>query len=53
MIENLLEKLAEMFPKQHYQSSLERYLAQKSIKTGADVEYWAREYENNHAGVLK
>jgi hypothetical protein len=53
MLENILEKLAEMFPRQHYQSCLERYLAQKQIKSAADAEYWAREYERNHKGNLQ
>jgi hypothetical protein len=53
MIECILEKLAELFPNQDYQSKLERYLAQKQIKSAADVEYWAREYERNHKGNLQ
>jgi hypothetical protein len=53
MLENLLEKLSEMFPKQDYQSKLEQYLAEKHIKSAADAEYWAREYERNHSGSLR
>jgi len=53
MLENILEKLAEMFPSQDYQSRLEQYLAQKQIKSAADAEYWAREYERSHKGNLK
>jgi hypothetical protein len=53
MLENILEKLAEMFPRQDYQSRLEQYLAQKQIKSAADAEYWAREYERSHKGNLQ
>lgn len=52
MLENILEKLAEMFPKQNYQSRLERYLAQKHITSTGDAEYWTREYERNQQGNL-
>lgn len=41
----LLERLAEMFPKQHYQSELEHYIASKFPQNAADVEHWSREYE--------
>jgi hypothetical protein len=44
MIAKLLERLAEMFPKQDYQSRLERYLNTKSIKNAGDVDYWTTEY---------
>jgi hypothetical protein len=53
MIENLLERLAELFPRQNYQSRLEQYIATKGVKSAADVEYWTREYEKNHAGNLR
>jgi len=50
MLEIILEKLAEMFPKQNYQSRLERYLAHRHITSAADAEYWSREYERNQQG---
>lgn len=45
LMTQLLERLAEMFPKQNYQSRLEQYLNTKCIQSEADVEYWSREYE--------
>ena len=53
MILNLLEKLAELFPALDYHSRLEQYLTSKCIKSGADIEYWTREYEKNHSGSLR
>ena len=53
MLLNFLEKLADMFPKEQYQSRLDNYLADKQIKSGADIEYWTREYERNHSGSLR
>jgi len=50
MIENILERLAEMFPSQHYQNQLDRYLSNKQVKTGSDIEFWTREYERTHNG---
>jgi hypothetical protein len=44
MIAKLLERLAEMFPKQDYQSRLERYLNSKSINNEGDLEYWTQQY---------
>ena len=48
LMTQLLERLAEMFPKQNYQSRLEQYLSTKCIQSEADIEYWQREYEKNH-----
>ena len=48
MIEKLLERLAEMFPKQDYQSRLERYLASKNVTTAGDVDYWVRQFDRNN-----
>lgn len=42
---NILEKLAEMFPKQHYQSELEKYIASRGPKNSADIEIYCREYQ--------
>lgn len=47
---NLLERLAEMFPKQHYQSELDLYIASKFPKNPADVEHYTKEYENRTQG---
>jgi len=42
---SLIERLAEMFPKQKYQSRLEMYINSKHPTTAADVDYWQRQYE--------
>ena len=47
MFIQLVERLAEMFPKQNYQSRLEQYLSTKSIQSVSDVEHWQRQYDNN------
>jgi hypothetical protein len=47
MFIQFVERLAEMFPKQNYQSRLEQYLSTKSIQSVADVEHWQRQYDNN------
>lgn len=44
---NLLERLAEMFPRQDYQSRLERYIAARGPKTPADVEHHIRSFKRN------
>jgi len=41
----ILEKLAEMFPTQRYQSRLEQYINSKNPTNAADVDYWQRQYE--------
>ena len=41
----ILERLAEVFPKQIYQSRLEQYINSKNPTTAADVDYWQRQYE--------
>ena len=43
---SLLERLAEMFPKQHYQSRLEAYISSKNPANAADVDYWERQYHS-------
>jgi hypothetical protein len=48
MFIQFIERLAEMFPKQNYQSRLEQYLNTKCIQSTADVEYWERQY-NKHS----
>jgi hypothetical protein len=44
---SMLERLAEMFPKQTYQSKLERYLDTKNVKTQSDVEHWSKQFERS------
>ena len=39
----LLQELTQFFAKQP--TALEQFLASKSIKTHADVEYWAKYFE--------
>jgi hypothetical protein len=41
----LLERLAEMFPKQHYQSELDRYISSRYPQNAADVEHFTKEFE--------
>ncbi len=42
---SLLERLAEMFPKQHYQSELDRYITSRHPQNAADVEHFTKEFE--------
>jgi len=44
-IAKLIERLAEMFPQQNYQSKLDAYLINKNVKDISDVEYWTREFD--------
>jgi hypothetical protein len=44
-IAKLVERLAEMFPKENYQSKLDAYLTNKNIKDISEVEYWTKEFE--------
>jgi len=41
----LMERLAEMFPKQHYQSELDRFISSRYPQNAADVEHFTKEYE--------
>ena len=45
----ILERLAEMFPKQHYQSELDRYISNKHPQNAADVEHFTKEFENKYS----
>jgi hypothetical protein len=45
MFIQFIERLAEMFPKQNYQTRLEQYLSTKCIQSTSDVEYWQRQYD--------
>jgi hypothetical protein len=42
---NLLERLAEMFPKQDYQSRLERYIAAHRPSNITEAEHWTKQFE--------
>jgi hypothetical protein len=44
LITNLLERLSEMFPKENYQTKLDRYLASKNIKDTCDLDHWIKRY---------
>lgn len=46
---NLLERLAEMFPKSHYQSELDRFITNKHPQNAADVEHFTKEFEYKHS----
>ncbi len=42
---NILERLSEMFPAQHYQSELDRFISSKHPQNAADVEHFTKEFE--------
>lgn len=44
---DMLERLAEMFPRQTYQSKLEQYLATKNVKNASDVEHWSKQFDRS------
>ena len=44
---NILERLAEMFPNDGYQSRLENYLSTKSITDAATLDNYIKEFEYN------
>ena len=44
IIENILERLSEMFPKQDYQSRLEQYIASKHPQNVAEIEKLERDF---------
>jgi hypothetical protein len=45
----MLERLAEMFPRQHYQSELERYITSRYPQNAADVEHFTKEFQHKHS----
>ena len=45
MMFSLLERLAEMFPTQHYQSELDRYITSRHPQHASDVEHYTKEFE--------
>jgi hypothetical protein len=44
-IAKLIERLAEMFPRQNYQSKLDAYLASKNVQDICDVEHWTKQFD--------
>jgi hypothetical protein len=44
-IAKLVERLAEMFPQQNYQSRLDAYITSKNIKDASEVEHWIKEFD--------
>jgi hypothetical protein len=46
----LLERLAEMFPANHYQSELDLYISNRRPQNAADVEHYTKEYEHKTQG---
>ena len=45
LFQNLLERLAEMFPKQDYQNRLDNFIRSKNPKTTAEIEHWQKNFE--------
>jgi len=41
----ILERLAEMFPKAHYQSELDSYISSRYPQHASDVEHYTKEFE--------
>ena len=52
LMTTLLERLAEMFPKQNYQSRLEQYIASRHPQTVADVEMMTRDFSHRQQAWL-
>ena len=48
-IAKLIERLAEMFPQQNYQSKLDAYLTSKNVKDISEVEHWIREFDRKES----
>jgi FtsZ-interacting cell division protein YlmF len=50
---DMLEKLAEMFPKQDYYTRLDRYISSRQPKNTADVENLQQQFEQqNRRGLI-
>lgn len=45
LMQNILERLAEMFPKQTYQAKLERYIESKNPQCVEDVHMLIKTFE--------
>ena len=52
-IAKLIERLAEMFPQQNYQSKLDAYLNSKNVKDISDVEHWIKEFDRKESYLWK
>ena len=52
LMTQLLECLAEMFPKQDYQSRLEQYIISRYPQSAADVEMFTRDYNQRNGSFL-
>lgn len=53
MLANLLERLADMFPGNNYQSRLEQYIATRQPQNTADVEMLERQYyQDRQRGIV-
>ena len=48
-IAKLVERLAEMFPQQNYQSKLDAYLQSKNVKEIGEVEHWIKEFDRKES----
>jgi ArsR family metal-binding transcriptional regulator len=48
-IAKLIERLAEMFPQQNYQSKLDAYLTNKNVRNIGDVEHWTKEFDRKES----
>jgi hypothetical protein len=48
-IYKIIERLAEMFPKQDYQSRLEQYIASHRPQNTGDIERYERQYSQQHS----
>jgi hypothetical protein len=51
-IAKLIERLAEMFPQQNYQSKLDAFLSSKHVQDVAEVEHWIREFDKRQGNFL-
>jgi hypothetical protein len=53
MLENILKRLAQMFPGSKYQSSLEQYIDTRQPQNAADVEMLERQYfQDRQRGIV-
>ena len=54
MLATLLERLAEIFPGNSYQSRMENYIANRNPQNAADIEHLQRQYqyEQQRQGVI-
>jgi hypothetical protein len=49
---SLLERLAELFPRQDYQTRLEKYITSHQPKSASEVEHWQKQFETQeHRGL--